>query len=191
MNQQKGLEKRSNLACELCNSTDNLQIYEVPPSSKGTIEDSAYLCPICIEGLEGINKPSIDHWRCLNESIWNENNVIKVLSWRMLYRMKDEDWTQDLLDMMIIDTETLEWAKSTEVQDDINPHLDSNGIVLRTGDNVVLIQDLDVKGANFIAKRGTPVRRITLVSDNTEHIEGKINGQQIVILTKYVKKSKV
>ncbi len=27
------------------------------------------------------------------------------------------------------------------------------------------------------------------VTDNPEHIEGRVNGQQIVILTKFVKKS--
>jgi protein PhnA len=47
---------------------------------------------------------------------------------------------------------------------------------------------LDVKGANFTAKRGTAVRNIRLVHDNPEQIEGKINGQGIVILTQYVKK---
>ncbi len=46
-----------------------------------------------------------------------------------------------------------------------------------------------VKGANFTAKRGTVVRGISLVADNQEHIEGRVNGQQIVILTKFVKKS--
>jgi protein PhnA len=68
-------------------------------------------------------------------------------------------------------------------------HVDSNGVVLETGDTVTLIKDLTVKGANFTAKRGTAVRRISLVADNPEHIEGRVNGQQIVILTKFVKKS--
>lgn len=41
---------------------------------------------------------------------------------------------------------------------------------------MVLIKDLDVKGANFIAKRcGTPERRITLVHDNPEQIGGRVN----------------
>ncbi|MCW8844130.1 MAG: PhnA domain-containing protein, partial [Rhodobacteraceae bacterium] len=39
------------------------------------------------------------------------------------------------------------------------------------------------------AKRGTAVRNISLVSDNAEHIEGRVEGQRIVILTKFVKKS--
>ena len=61
--------------------------------------------------------------------------------------------------------------------------------MLEAGDTVVLIKTLDVKGSNFSAKRGTAVRKISLVADNPEHIEGRVNGQQIVILTKYVKKS--
>jgi protein PhnA len=68
-------------------------------------------------------------------------------------------------------------------------HIDSNGTVLEAGDTVTLIKDLNVKGAGFTAKRGTAVRGISLVADNPEHIEGRVNGQQIVILTKFVKKS--
>ena len=74
--------------------------------------------------------------------------------------------------------------------DDVVKHVDSNGVVLEVGDTVTLIKDLDVKGANFTAKRGTAVRGISLVADNPEHIEGRVNGQQIVILTKFVKKNK-
>ena len=63
------------------------------------------------------------------------------------------------------------------------------GAVLSVGDTVTLIKDLSVKGAGFRAKRGTAVRGISLVQDNAGHIEGRINGQQIVILTEFVKKS--
>lgn len=59
---------------------------------------------------------------------------------------------------------------------------------LAVGDNVVLIKDLPVKGAGFTAKRGTPVRGISLVLDNPDHIEGRVEGQRIVILTQFVKK---
>jgi protein PhnA len=61
--------------------------------------------------------------------------------------------------------------------------------VLQAGDTVTLIKDLVVKGANFTAKRGTAVRNISLVRDNPEHIEGRVNDQHIVILTQFVKKS--
>lgn len=53
-----------------------------------------------------------------------------------------------------------------------------------------MIKDLDVKGTSFTAKRGTLVRNISLDMDNHEHIEGRVNGTRIVILTKYVKKAK-
>ncbi len=33
------------------------------------------------------------------------------------------------------------------------------------------------------------MRNINLVHDNPEHIEGRIQGQQVVIVTQYVKKS--
>lgn len=109
----------------------------------------------------------------------------------MLNRLKSEGWPQDLLDMLYLDEETLAWAKATGEGDDGDTpkHKDCNGAELNTGDTVVLIKDLNVKGASFTAKRGTAVRNISLVYDNPEHIEGKVNGQQIVILTKYVKKN--
>jgi protein PhnA len=62
-------------------------------------------------------------------------------------------------------------------------------VQLSAGDTVTLIKDLNVKGTNFVAKRGTAVRGISLVADNPEHIEGRVNGTRIVILAKFAKKS--
>ena len=42
---------------------------------------------------------------------------------------------------------------------------------------------------SFTAKKGTVVRNISLVPDNAGQIEGRVNGQRIVILTQYVKKN--
>ena len=112
---------------------------------------------------------------------------MQVISYRMLQALSDQEWAQDLIGMIYLDDETLEWADGSE--GDSSVHKDSNGNVLQTGDTVVLIKDLDVKGANFIAKRGTPVRRITLVRDNPDQIEGRVNDQHIVILTRYVRKT--
>jgi protein PhnA len=123
--------------------------------------------------------------------MWSEVPAVKVIAWRMLNRLRDEGWPQDLLDMLYLDEETLAWAAATgegQPDEDAVIHRDSNGVVLKHGDTVVLIKDLDVKGAAFAAKRGTAVRNIGLVHDNAEQIEGRVNGQQIVILTKYVKK---
>ena len=70
----------------------------------------------------------------------------------------------------------------------ISNHRDSNGVPLAVGDTVVLIKDLSVKGAGFTAKRGTFVRGSSLVVGDDAHIEGRVNGQRMIILTEFVKK---
>ncbi|MDG1660125.1 MAG: alkylphosphonate utilization protein, partial [Winogradskyella sp.] len=57
-----------------------------------------------------------------------------------------------------------------------------------TGDSVVLIKDLKVKGSSMVAKQGTAVRNIRLDRNNSEYIEGKVGPTLTVIVTKYVKK---
>ncbi len=79
------------------------------------------------------------------------------------------------------------WALSAYQTEAV--HVDSNGTELQNGDTIVLTQGLNVKGANFMAPKGTIVRKIRLVPDNPEQIEGKVNEQTIVILTKFVRKS--
>jgi protein PhnA len=140
-----------------------------------------------IESADGI------HWRCLNDSIWSETQAVQVVSWRMLHKLKQQfDWVPDLLDIVYLEEETMEWAKVSGDdinQDDIEKHVDCFGAVLQNGDAVVLTKTLDVKGATFSAKVGTVVHNIKLVHDNIEQIEGRVNGSMIVILTKYVRKS--
>lgn len=186
------LKARSDSKCELCSSPDNLNVYEVPKdSSSGSNSDECVLvCETCNGQLQNPDTIDVHHWRCLNDSMWNENAAVQVVAWRMLNRLSsDETWAQDLLDMLYLDDELLEWARAGQSTSDAVKHVDSNGTTLASGDNVTLIKDLDVKGANFTAKRGTAVRGISLVHDNAEHIEGRVNGQRIVILTKFVKKS--
>ncbi|KAB8155352.1 PhnA protein [Kordia sp. TARA_039_SRF] len=192
MSIERAIQKRSGNACELCNATEKLAIYHVPPNHNEALEKSIYACETCISQIENPETMDANHWRCLNDSMWSEVKAVQVLAWRMLHRLKHEGWPQDLLDMMYLDEDDLEWAAATgEAEDKENTikHLDANGAQLQAGDSVVLIKDLNVKGANFVAKRGTAVRNISLVHDNAEHIEGRVNGQHIVILTKYVKKS--
>ena len=193
MNTEQLLQERSGSKCELCSATENLTVYEVPPDSKANIDDSVLLCETCIEQINNTAKVDVNHWRCLNDSMWNQTPAVQVLAWRMLNRLSAEGWPLDLLETLYLDDETLNWAKATveeQGREKNIKHLDSNGTRLEVGDNVILIKDLNVKGANFTAKRGTAVRGISLVADNAEHIEGKINGQQIVILTRFVKKMK-
>lgn len=192
MSVEKSLLARSESKCELCSSATDLTVYEVPPTSNGNVDDSVIVCNTCREQIEDPTKMDPNHWRCLNDSMWSQVPAVQVMAWRMLSRLSSEGWPMDLLDMLYLDDETLEWAKATgEGPADENTviHKDSNGAILSAGDTVTLIKDLNVKGANFTAKRGTAVRGISLVADNAEHIEGKVNGQQIVILTQFVKKS--
>lgn len=190
---EKQLKDRSEHKCELCGDDQDLQAYQVPPTSEGNLEDSILACTTCKEQLEDPEKVVPNHWRCLNESMWNEHLPVQVVAWRMLNQLRGEDWPQDLLEMLYLEEDALAWAKATEETEEEEEkiiHKDSNGNSLADGDSVVLIKDLDVKGANFTAKRGAAVRRISLVWDNAEQIEGRADGQQIMILTQYVKKTK-
>ena len=192
MSLEKELNERSGSACELCKSTNDLSPYPVPPKTGESAGEIILICATCSEQINDPEKMDANHWRCLNDSMWSEVPAVLVMVWRLLNRLRAEGWPQDLLDMMYLGEETLEWAKATgegENPDDAVKHIDSNGVQLQAGDSVVLIKDLDVKGATFTAKRGAAVRNIRLVHDNAEHIEGRVNGQQIVILTKYVKKT--
>ena len=184
MSTEQDLQARSESKCELCTATANLAIYEVPPTSNGEAEQCVLLCRTCQEQFDDADKVDVNHWRCLNDSMWSQIPAVQVLAWRMLTRLQGEGWPQDLLDMLYLDEETLAWAQvggDGKNNEGAVKHLDSNGATLAAGDTVTLIKDLTVKGANFTAKRGTAVRNSSLVSDNAEHIEGRVNGQQIVI----------
>lgn len=185
------LRKRSSNQCELCKADTALSVYEVPPNSGHGQEDSILVCETCNQQLN--KKAELDraHWACLLESMWSEVIPVQVVSWRMLNRLRDESWAADAIDLMFFDEETMAWAKATgdhENSSEVELHRDSNGNQLYDGDNVVLTKTLDVKGSSLNAKLGTVVKGIKLVHDNFEQIEGKIDGQTIVILTKYLRR---
>lgn len=180
---------RSNGSCELCKSQDEIRVVHLEPNSK-LFDSGLILCRKCNELAFDEESREGQHWRCLSESIWSEYDAVKVLSWRILNKL-EEDWCNELLDMIYFEDDLQKWAEAglkKSNSDDKVIHIDSNGAILENGDTVTLIKELDVKGANFSAKRGTAVRNIRLVHDNPEQIEGKIEGQSIVILTKFVKK---
>jgi protein PhnA len=192
MSTEQLLRTRSESKCELCGATEDLSVYNVPPHADDSADECVLTCTVCREQIENPDKVDANHWRCLNDSMWSQVPAVQVVAWRMLTRLRAEGWPQDLLDMLYLDDDTLAWAQATgegSSDDDTIKHLDSNGAVLSAGDTVTLIKDLNVKGAGFTAKRGTAVRGISLVPDNAEQIEGRVEGQHIVILTKFVKKS--
>ncbi|WJG09831.1 alkylphosphonate utilization protein [Aliiglaciecola sp. LCG003] len=187
MSIQQSLLSRSNQTCELCTSSDSLSVYDVPPA-EAHADKCIMVCATCAAQLNGEADIDMNHWRCLNDSMWSTVPAVQVVAWRMLKKLSSEGWAQDLLDMMYLDEEMLKWAEAGLVEHSDEPTLDCNGTILQAGDTVTLVKDLNVKGANFTAKRGTAVRGIGLNS-NPEHIEGKINGQRIVIISAFTKKS--
>ena len=190
MNTEQILLERSHSKCELCASESSLTVYPIPPASNENADHCIVVCKTCREQIEQLESMDVNHWRCLNDSMWTPVPAVQVMAWRLLKRLSNEDWAQSLLDMLYLDEETQQWAEATESvgSDGVVSCVDSNGTLLSAGDSVTLIKDLDVKGANFTAKRGTTVKNIVL-TDNPGHIEGRVNGVRIVLLTKFLKKA--
>ncbi|HJV18901.1 MAG TPA: PhnA domain-containing protein [Sediminibacterium sp.] len=191
MTTEQVLRNRSENKCELCESANELKVYEVPPQDSSNTENNILICSTCLSQIEKKAELNQEHWKCLNTSMWSEVPGVQVVAWRMLNRLRTESWAADLLDMLYLDDEKLSWAKATgdhESDGTVDLHKDCNGAILQQGDTVVLTKSLDVKGSTLNAKMGTVVKNIRLVPDNTDQIEGKIEGQVIVILTKYVRK---
>ena len=185
MSIEQDLINRSGSICELCSSNDDLSSFEVIPFDN-TINTAILVCTKCKEQLDDSTKIDPTHWHCLNDSMWSEIDAVKVVAYRLLKTMNN----QDMLDMLYLEDDVKAWADSTiqEEDEDAVIHKDSNGVILSAGDTVTIIKDLEVKGAGFTAKRGTAVRNISLPYNDSEHIEGRVNGVKIMILTKFIKK---
>jgi protein PhnA len=191
MKTEEIVRKRSNGKCELCGTEGAVEFYEVPPQDRSNEDNSIMICPKCKAQVDKKEELDSNHWKYLTETMWSEVPGVQVVAWRMLNRLRNESWAADSLEMLYLDDDKLAWAKATgdhENDNSVDLHKDANGNILQTGDTVVLTKSLDVKGSTLNAKMGTVVKNIRLVDENTEQIEGKIEGQVIVILTKYVRK---
>lgn len=179
--------------CELCESAGNLLTYAVLPS--GHNDNEVFVCRACLTELQKVERtdqPDSAYWRFLTATMWSQVPAVQVITWRLLKKLGEESWAADNLELMYLDSDLLEWAKAglKEPAEAESVHKDSLGNELQNGDTVALARSLDVKGSSLHAKMGTVVKNIRLVPDNTEQIEGKIEGQQIVILTKYLRKQR-
>ncbi|PHR62860.1 MAG: hypothetical protein COA47_02030 [Robiginitomaculum sp.] len=186
------LISRTGERCELCGAATGLQVLVVPPHEQAEVDTALLACTMCRDQIEAADDAlDVHHWRCLNDSMWSTLPAVQVMAWRMLNRLSGEDWAANLLGMLYLDDETLAWAQNAQSADALPSvvHKDTNGAILSTGDTVTLVKDLKVKGAGFTAKRGTAVRNISLVPDNDAHIEGRVEGQKIVILCEFVKRA--
>lgn len=169
--------------CELCGSIEDINFLEVSPSD-GSEEKSIYVCKVCSSQIVSGDLDET-HFNCLNDSMWSEIPAVVVMSYRLLHALG----RQDLVDMMYMEEDVKTWADAGLSTEEKLVYKDANGVVLNMGDTVVITKDLDVKGTGFTAKRGTAVRNIGLVANDAEHIEGRVNGVKIHILTKFLKKS--
>lgn len=184
------LSVRANAICELCGAGDGLEAFEIPPVGRPDADQCALLCETCRAQISSDDNLDENHWHCLQQSAWSETPAVQVLAFRILSRLPGHAWAQDLLGQIYLDEQTLAWAAEgiAAADGDVVPTLDSNGTRLADGDTVQVIKDLDVKGANFVAKRGTMVKNIRL-SSNPEHVDGRINGTAIVLKTCFLKKA--
>lgn len=189
MSLEQLLTERSGGKCELCSIQAHLFAFSVEPSNDD-LDTSLYLCGTCIGQIEDQSSMDVNHWRCLNDSMWSQEPPVQVMAFRQLHGLvaMGETWATDSLDILYLEQSVEKWAKQGLPDPDAEPTLDFNKAVLKVGDNVTLAKDLVVKGANFTAKQGTVVRGIRLTS-NPKHIEGKINGSMIVIIADYCKKA--
>ena len=171
--------------CQLCEAASPLSAFDIPDSPAPS---QIQICETCKTQLE---TGALDgaYFQAVSTTMWSEDNGVKVMAYRVLKQLSSEAWAQDALDMLYLEDDIKAWAEAGVKAPSIGgPTRDSNGAILKAGDTVTLIKDLAVKGAGFTAKRGTVVRGITL-TDNPEHIEGKVNGQRIVLISAYLKKA--
>lgn len=181
------IKKRCDSSCELCSVKENLKVYQVPPANDDNVDMCTLLCEKCIGQLDDLTNLDVNHWHCLNESAWTQEKSVQILVWRLLNSLNSEAWTQDLLDQIYLEDDVKALAEEGLKSDSQFKVLDSNGTPLLEGDSVTIIKDLDVKGTNFVAKRGTLVKNIRL-GDAADLVEGKVNKTSIFLKTCFLKK---
>lgn len=182
MSVEQELMNRSANKCELCGSEENLSVMEVTPSD-GSADQSILVCSTCKGQIES-GELDENHFNCLNDSMWSEVPAVKV----MVYRLLSKLGRQDLLDMMYLEEDEKKWAEAALNVSSVVVK-DANGVDLKAGDSVVILKDLEVKGAGFTAKRGTTVKNISIPEDVEGHIEGRVNGVKIYLKTEFLKKA--
>ena len=167
-----------NTSCDLCAKTEGLSSYTVEPR-----EESITICETC---AASIDEPTSNekHWNCLHDSMWSENPAIQVMAYRLFTKLS----AQDQLDMLYLEDDVRAWAEEGLALENEEPVRDANGTILVAGDSVSIIKDLPVKGAGFTAKQGTTVKNIRMVAGDPTHIQGRVNGSMIFIISAFLKK---
>ena len=155
------------MKCDLCGSDNKVTNFKVEPR-----DEYVNLCQECRSQIESGNLDE-NHFQCLNDAMWSEKSAVKVLTYRLLKELG----RNDMIDMMYLEPDEEAWANT-----EIEIKKDAYGNILKNGDNVMVIKDLNVKGGSSI-KRGEIFKNIRL-GDTPGHILAK----NIYIKTEFVKK---
>jgi len=84
-----------------------------------------------------------------------------------------------------------EWPMAEAAADDADSESvvkDANGTVLTSGDAVVLIKDLKVKGSSITLKMGTKVKSIRLVGSGDHEVDCKMDAGNFMLKACFLKK---
>lgn len=166
------------MACDLCGNEENVTNYTVVPR-----DDTILMCTVCLQNCDEPTNHE-KYWNCLHDSMWSTEPAVQVVVFRLLTKLS----SQDQLDMMYLEEDVKAWANEGLDAEKVLPTRDANGTILAEGDAVSIIKDLVVKGAGFTAKQGTTVKNIRMAQDDPTHIQGRVNGTMIFIISAFVKK---
>lgn len=85
-----------------------------------------------------------------------------------------------------------EWtieAQTTADADGPRVVKDAHGNLLHTGDDVILIKDLKLKGSSTTLKGGTKVKRIRIVAEGDHEVDCKVDGMSVMLKACFLKKA--
>lgn len=84
-----------------------------------------------------------------------------------------------------------EWPRTEAAPaDEDGPRIvkDAHGTVLASGDDVVLIKDLKLRGSSTTLKGGTKIKKIRLV-DGDHEVDCKVDGMSVMLKAMYLRKA--
>lgn len=110
----KDLVRRSRSKCELCEKGGvKLEVYELLPVGEDpVVEGCVFVCESCFKQIAHPKKMVPAYWRCLNNAMWSEVPVVRVLSVRMLRRLAGDGhhWAKELLEHAYLEPDLEKWS---------------------------------------------------------------------------------
>jgi protein PhnA len=111
----KDLARRAKSKCELTGVAGvPLRAYEVPPvPQEPELDRTLLLAEACHQAIAHPASVVAREWRCLGEAVWTDFPALQVVAWRLLNQLAPrDDWARQLLEEVVLDPATEEWARS-------------------------------------------------------------------------------